>query len=83
MTPTDGVLRGIMGTHGLDTNPHVHRWEIRASGMAERPGDNNTRLGYVLATDPHGDRARTYADNAVRSLRLDLNGVGPVRPLSA
>jgi biotin carboxylase len=81
MSPASGRLRAVEGVERLAADPAVWRWEIDAVGPVERPGDNNARLGHVLAADEHGHEALAKAQAAVSQLRLRMDDGSVLAPL--
>jgi argininosuccinate lyase len=69
-----GKLLAIRGQNKFSENPALLRWELKEALQQEiyPPIDNACYLGFAISRDPQGKNARSFAEQAIYSLDVEI-----------
>ncbi|TMV47822.1 ATP-grasp domain-containing protein [Paenibacillus mesophilus] len=72
--PNGGKIAKMEGIESLESDTHIARFKLEncAGKTVGAPVDNACYLGHVIAQDPEGLNARTYAEEALKRIILDF-----------
>lgn len=72
--PNGGKIAKMEGIESLESDTHIARYKLEncAGKTVAAPVDNACYLGHVIAEDPEGLNARTYAEEALKRIILDF-----------